>query len=122
MFFFELAHKGTNNPIYNYLPDIIGRLSHNIDVSPQKFQRIVKFLMSFIEKDKQISILKLEKAKSDSRCAELNNCENELRSLNLFFEQFISDIRSALKLDFEIELTCRPTIALHYSKLEYELR
>ena len=53
MFFFELAHKGTNNPIYNYLPDIIGRLSHNIDVSPQKFQRIVKFLMSFIEKDKQ---------------------------------------------------------------------
>jgi condensin complex subunit 1 len=53
MFFHELAHKGTNNPIYNYLPDIIGRLSHNADVGTEKFQRIVKFLMSYIEKDKQ---------------------------------------------------------------------
>lgn len=46
MFFNELAHKGTNNPIYNYLPDIIGRLSHNASVAPDAFQRIIKFLIS----------------------------------------------------------------------------
>ena len=53
LFFTELSHKGTNNPIYNYLPDIIGRLSHNETVGPDQFQRIMKFLVSFIEKDKQ---------------------------------------------------------------------
>eukprot|EP01052_Picozoa_sp_SAG31_P006669 SAG31_NODE_308_length_17951_cov_4.779240_16_plen_762_part_00 len=53
LFFSELSHKGTSNPIYNYLPDIIGRLSHNGKIDPEAFQRIVKFLISFIEKDKQ---------------------------------------------------------------------
>lgn len=56
MFFSELAKKG-KNPIYNLLPDTLSRLSAAPHVSPEMFQSILRFLMQFIEKDKQTESL-----------------------------------------------------------------
>jgi condensin complex subunit 1 len=49
LFFTELSKKGSS-PIYNFLPDMIGLLSANEDVTPPMFRRIVKYLMQFIDK------------------------------------------------------------------------
>ncbi|KDO28964.1 hypothetical protein SPRG_20069 [Saprolegnia parasitica CBS 223.65] len=51
LFFHELSKRG-NNPIYNMLPDTIGRLSTS-DLSKESFREITKFLIGFIQKDKQ---------------------------------------------------------------------
>jgi condensin complex subunit 1 len=55
MFFQELAGKG-ENPVYNLLPDIISRLS-NESVAEDAFQRVLKFLMSYIQKERQVDNL-----------------------------------------------------------------
>jgi len=53
LFFSELSKKG-RNPIYNILPDVISRLSADSDrVKPDQFQRVLAFLLDFIDKDKQ---------------------------------------------------------------------
>jgi len=53
LFFHELAHKG-NSPVYNLLPDLVGRLSADPSVTPEAFRNIMKYVMGFIEKDKQV--------------------------------------------------------------------
>jgi hypothetical protein len=56
LFFTELAQKG-KNPVYNILPDVISRLSQDEDIDSQKFRYILKYLISFIQKDKQMESL-----------------------------------------------------------------
>ncbi|CAK4078704.1 unnamed protein product [Aphanomyces euteiches] len=56
LFFHELSKRG-NNPIYNMLPDTIGRLSTSSNLSKKSFQEITKFLLGFIQKDKQAESL-----------------------------------------------------------------
>ena len=54
LFFSELAKRGTN-PIYNLLPDVLGGLSRE-DASvlgPARFRAVAKYLLAFVEKDKQ---------------------------------------------------------------------
>ncbi|KAI8802939.1 armadillo-type protein [Cladochytrium replicatum] len=53
-FFSELALKD-DTAIYNNLPDIISNLGHpQIGVKEEVFRNIIKFLFSFIKKDKQV--------------------------------------------------------------------
>ncbi|ETW09741.1 hypothetical protein, variant 1 [Aphanomyces invadans] len=56
LFFHELSKRG-NNPIYNMLPDTIGRLSTSTTLSKKSFQEITKYLLGFIQKDKQTESL-----------------------------------------------------------------
>jgi hypothetical protein len=56
LFFTELSSK-SKNPIYNILPDIIGRLSADKTVSSDQFKAIFKFLIGFINKEKQTESL-----------------------------------------------------------------
>ncbi|XP_022241936.1 condensin complex subunit 1-like [Limulus polyphemus] len=56
LFFHELSRKG--NAIYNILPDIISRLSDpECGTNGEDFRTILRFLFSFIEKDKQLESL-----------------------------------------------------------------
>eukprot|EP00808_Paulinella_micropora_P010470 g5042.t1 len=55
-FFQELNKKG-KNPIYNLLPDVISRLSNDPQVDDDAFRSILKFLLNFINKDKQLESL-----------------------------------------------------------------
>ncbi|KAF8395656.1 hypothetical protein HHK36_019606 [Tetracentron sinense] len=55
LFFHELSKKGSN-PIYNLLPDILGRLS-NQNLKKESFCNIMQFLISSIKKDKQMEAL-----------------------------------------------------------------
>ncbi|GFP80827.1 condensin complex subunit 1 [Phtheirospermum japonicum] len=55
LFFHELSKKGSN-PIYNLLPDILGKLScQNLD--GESFCNIMQFLIGSIKKDKQMESL-----------------------------------------------------------------
>ncbi|XP_076908529.1 condensin-1 complex subunit CAP-D2-like [Bidens hawaiensis] len=55
LFFHELSKKG-NNPIYNLLPDILGKLS-NQDLKRESFFNIMQFLIGSIKKDRQMEAL-----------------------------------------------------------------
>ncbi|XP_051138576.1 condensin-1 complex subunit CAP-D2 isoform X2 [Andrographis paniculata] len=55
LFFYELSKKG-NNPVYNLLPDILGKLSSQ-DLNRESFYNIMQFLIGFIKKDKQVESL-----------------------------------------------------------------
>ncbi|BAF22440.1 condensin-1 complex subunit CAP-D2 isoform X2 [Oryza sativa Japonica Group] len=55
LFFHELSKKGIN-PIYNLLPDILGRLC-NQQLKDETFCSIMQFLISSIKKDKQMEAL-----------------------------------------------------------------
>nr|XP_043621850.1 condensin complex subunit 1 [Erigeron canadensis] len=55
LFFHELSKKG-NNPIYNLLPDILGKLA-NADLNRESFFNIMQFLIASIKKDKQMEAL-----------------------------------------------------------------
>ncbi|OVA04093.1 Condensin complex [Macleaya cordata] len=55
LFFHELSKKGSN-PIYNLLPDILGRLS-NQNLKKEVFHNIMQFLIGSIKKDKQMESL-----------------------------------------------------------------
>lgn len=55
LFFHELSGKG--NTIYNVLPDTISGLSQNQHISFEQFKSILKYLFSFIEKDRQLESL-----------------------------------------------------------------
>ncbi|KAL8142982.1 hypothetical protein V2J09_016014 [Rumex salicifolius] len=52
LFFTELSKKG-NNPIYNLLPDILGKL-FNQNLKRESFCNIMQFLIGSIKKDKQM--------------------------------------------------------------------
>jgi hypothetical protein len=56
LFFHELAKKG-KNPVYNILPDTLSRLSAAPEVTPALFQSVLRFLLQFIDKDKQTESL-----------------------------------------------------------------
>ncbi|CAN0890701.1 Condensin-1 complex subunit CAP-D2 [Linum grandiflorum] len=55
LFFNELSKKGAN-PIYNLLPDILGKLSHQ-NLKKESFCNIMQFLIGSIKKDKQMEAL-----------------------------------------------------------------
>ncbi|KAH8506672.1 hypothetical protein H0E87_013467 [Populus deltoides] len=55
LFFHELSKKGSN-PIYNLLPDILGKLS-NQELKRETFFNIMQFLIGSIKKDKQMESL-----------------------------------------------------------------
>ncbi|CAA6663531.1 unnamed protein product [Spirodela intermedia] len=55
LFFHQLSKKGSN-PIYNLLPDILGRLSKE-NLKAEKFRSIMQFLINSIKKDKQMEAL-----------------------------------------------------------------
>ncbi|XP_057487227.1 condensin-1 complex subunit CAP-D2 isoform X2 [Actinidia eriantha] len=55
LFFHELSKKG-NNPIYNLLPDMLGKLS-NVNLKRESFCNIMQFLIGSIKKDKQMEAL-----------------------------------------------------------------
>jgi condensin complex subunit 1 len=54
-FFNDLSKKSGSDPIYNLIPDAIGKLS--LTENEEDFKIIIKFLLSFITKDKQIDKL-----------------------------------------------------------------
>ncbi|KAM0947830.1 putative armadillo-like helical, condensin complex subunit 1 [Dioscorea sansibarensis] len=56
LFFHELSKKGSN-PIYNLLPDILGRLSDQKNMKKDSFRYIMQFLINSIKKDKQMEAL-----------------------------------------------------------------
>jgi len=56
LFFTELAKKH-GNPIYNLLPDLLSRLSSDAEISEEAFERIMRRLCSFIDKEKQADSL-----------------------------------------------------------------
>ncbi|CAH1774609.1 unnamed protein product [Owenia fusiformis] len=56
LFFLELAKKG--NAVYNIMPDVISRLSDpDVGVAEDNFRIIMKYLFSFIQKDRQCESL-----------------------------------------------------------------
>ncbi|CAL1352223.1 unnamed protein product [Linum trigynum] len=55
LFFHELSKKGAN-PIYNLLPDILGKLC-NQNLKKEAFCNIMQFLIGSIKKDKQMEAL-----------------------------------------------------------------
>ncbi|KAJ0981633.1 hypothetical protein J5N97_009888 [Dioscorea zingiberensis] len=56
LFFHELSKKGSN-PIYNLLPDILGRLSDQKNMKKESSRSIMQFLINSIKKDKQMEAL-----------------------------------------------------------------
>jgi condensin complex subunit 1 len=46
-----------NNPVYNLLPSILSNLSESGDLAADAFQRIMRFLLSFVDKDRQMETL-----------------------------------------------------------------
>jgi condensin complex subunit 1 len=69
MFFSELATK--DNAVYNHFVDMFSLLSVEKDLGEEAFKRIIKFLASFIEKDKHAKQL------ADKLAARLGRCETE---------------------------------------------
>ncbi|KAI9783644.1 MAG: Condensin complex subunit [Candelina submexicana] len=69
MFFTELATK--DNAVYNHFVDIFSLLSSEECLEEDGFKRILKFLASFIEKDKHAKQL------ADKLAARLARCESE---------------------------------------------
>jgi len=69
MFFTELATK--DNAVYNHFVDMFSLLSAEKDLEEDALKRIVKFLASFIEKDKHAKQL------ADKLAARLARCDTE---------------------------------------------
>ena len=46
-----------NNPVYNLFPNMLSHLSENMQLSAETFQRIMRFLLSFIDKERQMEQL-----------------------------------------------------------------
>eukprot|EP00761_Pharyngomonas_kirbyi_P009241 gb/GECH01009257.1/.p1 GENE.gb/GECH01009257.1/~~gb/GECH01009257.1/.p1 ORF type:complete len:1324 (+),score=347.64 gb/GECH01009257.1/:1-3972(+) len=69
-FFTEWSRKGGNtNVIYNILPDTISHLTNNANVTPEMFERILRFLLSFVTKERQTERL------VDKLCNRIKNAE-----------------------------------------------
>ncbi|KAL8643134.1 MAG: hypothetical protein Q9228_000259 [Teloschistes exilis] len=69
MFFTELATK--DNAVYNQFIDMFSHLSAATDLEEASLKKIIKFLASFIEKDKHAKQL------ADKLAARLSRCESE---------------------------------------------
>ena len=78
LFFTEFAKKGTS-PVYNLPPDIVSSLSSTPGLSAEGFREILGFLVTFIQKDKQLESMveKLWKM----RCKKLNMTSDVKNSL-----------------------------------------
>ncbi|TKA69205.1 Condensin complex subunit 1, partial [Cryomyces minteri] len=69
MFFSELATK--DNAVYNHFVDMFSLLSADEALEEEAFRKIVKFLATFIEKDKHAKQL------ANKLAARLQRCDNE---------------------------------------------
>ena len=78
LFIHELS-KRTGNPIYNLLPDIISRLSSAENLAPDAFQRIMKMLISYVDKEK------FQEGLLGKLCARLGAAERTDQRRNLAF-------------------------------------
>jgi condensin complex subunit 1 len=89
-FFTELSQK-SKDPIYNILPDIISRLSSDPGVSSEAFRYVLKFLLEFIDKERQVEGLieklchRIAGSASDKECRDFSYC---LAQLNLTEKSF----------------------------------
>jgi len=79
MFFYELGQKG--NALYNIAPDVISRLSDaETGVEEKKFRSIMKYLLQFLQKDKQGESLveklchRFRTTKTDRQYRDLSYC------------------------------------------------
>ena len=52
----QLAHK-PGNPVYNLLPDLLSRLSAEAHLPPPAFQRVMRTLLGYIDKERQADSL-----------------------------------------------------------------
>lgn len=96
-FFNELSKKG-ENPIYNILPDVISKLS--ADSSEEIFRDILRFLLSYINKDKQIDQL------VDKLCArfKVSSLDKEWRNISYCISTLNHTDKSIKKLCQSIKL------------------
>ena len=78
LFVHELS-KRTGNPIYNLLPDIISRLSAADDLAPDAFQRIMRMLISYVDKEK------FQEGLLSKLCSRLGAAESTPQRRNLAF-------------------------------------
>jgi condensin complex subunit 1 len=68
-FFTELS-KRNNAPIYNLMPDILSTVVTRKDIDPAGFKSIMKFLLGFIAKDKQVEALTEKLAQRFHACTD----------------------------------------------------
>lgn len=95
LFFAELAGRDSANSIYNYLPDIITSLSVAMVGEPDKLARILKFVLGFIKKDRQLETL-VEKL--CLRLRQLDNLEQQRATANCLLVLPITTDRAIVKL------------------------
>lgn len=69
LFFSELATK--DNAVYNSFIDIFSNLSADTDITQESFKKIMKFLTSFIEKERH------QKQLVDKLIGRLANCDDQ---------------------------------------------
>ncbi|CAM9483812.1 unnamed protein product [Scytosiphon promiscuus] len=84
VFFHKYSERGTN-PIYNVLPDIVGRLSVDEMLAPKEYQEIMNFLMQYVKKDKLTELLaeklcaRLAASTSDRQARGVSYCLGQLK-------------------------------------------
>jgi len=84
LLFHSLSNRA-QNPIYNLLPDIISQLSQLDNLSTESFRSILLFLLGFIKKERQNTMLtekltiRINKAESMTVKADLAFCISQLK-------------------------------------------
>jgi condensin complex subunit 1 len=97
LLFHSLASR-SNNPIYNLLPDIISQLSQ-CDVSRESFRIIMVFLLGFVQKERQSTMLtekltlRLDKASTISQKADLAYCISQLKQTEKSIKYLIDNFK-----------------------------
>jgi condensin complex subunit 1 len=82
LFFSEFANKQNGAALYNAIPDVISRLG--TDVSEPDFQKIMKFLMSFMDKERLAEnlgdrlVLRLASATDGRSARDVSFCLNQI--------------------------------------------
>jgi len=96
LFFAELAKKH-GNPIYNLLPDLLSRLSSDAEISEEAFERIMRRLCGFIDKEKQADALadklvqrfpEASRAESAKPARDISFCISQLKTSEKAFKKF----------------------------------
>jgi condensin complex subunit 1 len=96
LFFAELAKKH-GNPIYNLLPDLLSRLSSDAEISEEAFERIMRRLCGFIDKEKQADALadklvqrfpEASRAGSAKPARDISFCISQLKTSEKAFKKF----------------------------------
>ncbi|CBN77248.1 conserved unknown protein [Ectocarpus siliculosus] len=84
VFFNKYSERGTN-PVYNVLPDIVGRLSLDETLDPHEYQEIMDFLMQYVKKDKLTELLaeklcaRLAASETDRQARAVSYCLGQLK-------------------------------------------